>query len=55
MSLSFVALSSSFCNDKDFYRIRSSLLIISLQFYVPHRVAYKTMLILNFLLEIENY
>ena len=48
MSLSFVALTSRFCNDKDFYRIRSSLPIVSLQFCVQHRVGYKTMLILNF-------
>ena len=48
MSQGFVALTSSFSNDKDFYRIRSSLPIISLQFCVRHRVAYKTTLILNF-------
>ena len=32
--LNFVALTSSFCNDKDFYRIRSLLPIMSLQFCV---------------------
>ena len=34
MRLNFVALTSSYCNDKGFYRIRSSPLIIALQFCV---------------------
>ena len=46
MRLNSVALTSSYCNDKGFYHIRSSLPIIALQFFVDIDT-YKTTIILN--------
>ena len=55
MKLNFVALTSNYCNDKGFYHIRNSLLIIALQFFVDIELHTKRRLYQMFLLEIENY